>query len=908
MPGPPFTAYSPVPGKPGLYRFERGTKPPVELYGVPAEQYRRQIDQFNAQHTVADNAHQPAPKEGLSFEAYDTKGVVKPVAERAPNRAMAQRDEGDVRGKPAADAGVLERWNTEKLNTFARDARINTPLRLRLERENRDNPKAGSATGTAARKAVTGVVDTALLPYRGARALSGGRLPELSAEQVYAEAESLARDEPTAATRERERIQDAAHPYAGSIGEGVGRTADPLLAAQAMKAGLRLGKYTGVPRMDTGLVADEAGLVSRTVREGGHYTGNGKLDYSLVRKAGPGDTLSVSAGTYHPDAEAEKIIGFVPDNKRAHALLGQPRTGRGTSMQTAIDYDVPLDEVRTVDPVTGRATVRSVPKKEAVQGVRLEAAGADDLELKRTFRRDERGDLVASNDLMRLPKEARGSGEGTRLLRNQLEEYDRLGVDRIELQAAWDGRYVWPKMGYQVDADTLKSLNKKFNALLKKSGIEPVKARSIQDIANHPQGETFLKSVDQFPMHLDMHSPAAEAMRARLGVPQPADPYGLRAERKASRGGLLDDDRGGVRDLGALKSARAKAADAGDYKEFQRLEREISDASHAAANPPLQLAARAEPEPMRPIRPGGPLPAFDRRIANAPSRGEPAAPSPARTRANTTPGAALDRNAQRRYRNPYHGDPEFPGEPPMDERKVEQYARARRFWAENPDYVTQAEDAAEFIRRHPDAEYVKRATSGNYGLNTELRTHGARMKATLESEPNAPRKDTFSGEIVGGTSGARLSPDTADRAHKINRILSDAVKAGYGYRGPVARGVRLPQAELDKWLKAGYVDQRSMWSGTANTAAAGDFAGKSFKGQPAVELRLNGKSGVPIEGVSEFPHEHEIAFPPGRRWKITGKSETDGRVIIDLEEVDRIPAGVDAPHAAIGTRTDRRAV
>lgn len=85
MPGPMFTAYSEVPGKPGLYRFERGTKPPVELYGPPAEQYKQQIDRFNAQ--TALQAARPSVEAAAAPERLPARAPAQQADEEARRRA-----------------------------------------------------------------------------------------------------------------------------------------------------------------------------------------------------------------------------------------------------------------------------------------------------------------------------------------------------------------------------------------------------------------------------------------------------------------------------------------------------------------------------------------------------------------------------------------------------------------------------------------------------------------------------------------------------------------------------------------------------------------------------------------------------------------------------------------------------
>lgn len=342
-----------------------------------------------------------------------------------------------------------------------------------------------------------------------------------------------------------------------------------------------------------------------------------------------------------------------------------------------------------------------------------------------------------------------------------------------------------------------------------------------------------------------------------------------------------------------LHKLRERYAELDDYKAFQGVEAEIKRrASQPKAAPQADVPV---PIPgLPPVRTSGPLPAFDRRTVRA-GDGKLGDPQPTVPAARSAPAArALERNAERAYGR--HRD-----RPAI----MADRARAEQFWRENPDYAEQAGAAAEFLSKHPYAQEVRLATESNSGMNTELRTAGERAKRMLAIPPEAPRKSTATGKVRGGTRPA-ISADIRARAQRTTRILEDAAKAGHAYKGVAHRGVNLPPEVLDEWIRAGFIDQKAMWSASANPKIMDSYK-RQFETAPPVELRLRGKSGVPIEGISEFPHEHEIAFPPGRKWKITGVSKSaDGHTVIDAEELDAIPQGIDAPHSAIARASDRR--
>lgn len=71
------------------------------------------------------------------------------------------------------------------------------------------------------------------------------------------------------------------------------------------------------------------------------------------------------------------------------------------------------------------------------------------------------GELVAKNAYFVINDTAKGKGVGRTVIADQVKQYRALGVKRIELEAAWDGQYVWPRMGYRLrnpaDLDGLKA-------------------------------------------------------------------------------------------------------------------------------------------------------------------------------------------------------------------------------------------------------------------------------------------------------------------------------------------------------------------------------------------------------------------------------------------------------------------
>lgn len=98
--------------------------------------------------------------------------------------------------------------------------------------------------------------------------------------------------------------------------------------------------------------------------------------------------------------------------------------------------------------------------------------------------------LVAKHQLFELEPGAQGKGIGRRVLRQQLQQYLRYGVGRIELDAAWVGQYTWLRMGFQLREElmSLDSLKKEFRAWMTRNGIAREVAKEVEAQIVSPRG------------------------------------------------------------------------------------------------------------------------------------------------------------------------------------------------------------------------------------------------------------------------------------------------------------------------------------------------------------------------------------------------------------------------------------
>ncbi len=108
------------------------------------------------------------------------------------------------------------------------------------------------------------------------------------------------------------------------------------------------------------------------------------------------------------------------------------------------------------------------------------------------------------------------------------------------------------------------------------------------------------------------------------------------------------------------------------------------------------------------------------------------------------------------------------------------------------------------------------------------------------------------------------------------------------------RGMKYLSPEtFDSMMTKDHIDFHSTTSTSIDPITAKTFAtaDAEHRGYDSVILKISGKSGVPIHSVSQFNIEHEMMFPKGRRFKVTGRHAIDAegsggrRMMMEIEEV-----------------------
>jgi pterin-4a-carbinolamine dehydratase/2'-5' RNA ligase len=102
--------------------------------------------------------------------------------------------------------------------------------------------------------------------------------------------------------------------------------------------------------------------------------------------------------------------------------------------------------------VPAMSTWQSTTYGLASPRIKIYADSDDGTSLERTLFRDDDGKLVVKHDIFLVPKGQQGTGIAKTLVGSSFDEYERLGVDRVQVQANIDvGAYAWAKFGFKPD-------------------------------------------------------------------------------------------------------------------------------------------------------------------------------------------------------------------------------------------------------------------------------------------------------------------------------------------------------------------------------------------------------------------------------------------------------------------------
>lgn len=206
------------------------------------------------------------------------------------------------------------------------------------------------------------------------------------------------------------------------------------------------------------VLSEIAAYVMQTGPRGGkfYFTPKGRKVYRTLRK------------------RKRQLTG--DDYDRAWAAAGNPEVGQ--ALRAMFGDNAPSPEhLATMFDAEG-ITARFESASRAYGGgvkVRYKARDADGAEIgtiTRTFGKKSDGTLYAHHDFFALHEDAQGGGRAGCLFGRALEEYRRLGITRVEVDAGLDaGPYVWARFGFQPSPREMEELKGDFGEFLQRPPI-----------------------------------------------------------------------------------------------------------------------------------------------------------------------------------------------------------------------------------------------------------------------------------------------------------------------------------------------------------------------------------------------------------------------------------------------------
>lgn len=130
--------------------------------------------------------------------------------------------------------------------------------------------------------------------------------------------------------------------------------------------------------------------------------------------------------------------------------------------------------------VSGSASRYDGGSSVSYDGRILNAKGRAIGTITRTFTRHANGELEVHHDYFKIEDvEEQGKKTGESMLRQSIQAYEALGVNKLTVDAAWVGRYAWATFGYNWSAEKATDVADRFARYLKMKGVEESRARDI---------------------------------------------------------------------------------------------------------------------------------------------------------------------------------------------------------------------------------------------------------------------------------------------------------------------------------------------------------------------------------------------------------------------------------------------
>jgi pterin-4a-carbinolamine dehydratase/GNAT superfamily N-acetyltransferase len=180
----------------------------------------------------------------------------------------------------------------------------------------------------------------------------------------------------------------------------------------------------------------------------------------------PGHEFHGNQWTGSSTTDVSKILKFPPSDQRVGAnvrkidwtdhMYDVSPTEQKMTINTVLDTNLNTDNALFEAERTGKALVAGANEKFDMNvdvgafSIRYTYEGDRGTQAEYTLRRDDdTHELTIHHEYLKVASELQGTGVAKDILRSNFAEYERLGVDRVELNADIDsGKYAWARFGF----------------------------------------------------------------------------------------------------------------------------------------------------------------------------------------------------------------------------------------------------------------------------------------------------------------------------------------------------------------------------------------------------------------------------------------------------------------------------
>lgn len=568
-------------------------------------------------------------------------------------------------------------------------------------------------------------------------------------------------------------------------------------------------------------------------------------------------------------------------------------------------------------------------------------------DIRRSIKRTHSGRVVAHHELFEIPEKFQGAGLGRQVFDAQMAVYDTIGVEEVATEAAWIGRYVWPRLGFElVDPTELDEYKRRFAAWLIATeranesevakllgGVDSVRDIAIARIGRDRVGRDWLtgnppkqrsgESDQEFRARYKAWIPTRPPadLELRLGVDRYAEIARKEAAERAERIARLEREAAAKRVAQAeaeRKAAEAAAREAAERAAAQRAAEEAERVRKAAEAERKRRLAAAEAKRKAAEEAELARKAAEAAVAEAERKAAEAKVWTYFEVASKRPQGGLVA--------PYIPRKPIPGPPPKSE--IVARARALRMQAETDTAELKLEGKGMLQSyRYTPAERKRVLAHQEHGARQFLGDPVSGSPPTIdEASKEAVVQFSYgydytirqmsSGETFNNAVKSRIEHVTGQRLESLDEsqlaaflpAAEDHVREAWVAAQNIERAFRdsedalikttyrgicdLDDATLDLFLGHDYFDFQGKVSSTSTSFGIASKFAIGDEGHSVIFKLTRKSKGIEITSVSKVATEDEVLVHGSTRWRITNRTRLFGdeglgqKWLIEAEELD----------------------